>query len=107
MAVERSIFVTRTWACPACGSTIRVLGWDYDPPPTCCNTPMHIEGSRHAAPAVIGDEIDWTIRHGVCNEDGTPRRFRSRAEWKQACVESGWTPMGDTPKTKEERNRWY
>jgi hypothetical protein len=31
-------------------------------------------------PAVIGDEIDITIRHGLCSEDGTPRRYTSKSE---------------------------
>jgi hypothetical protein len=30
--------------------------------------------------AVIGDECDVTIKHGLCNEDGTPRRYTSKAE---------------------------
>lgn len=34
------------------------------------------------APGVIGDEIDITIRHGLCNADGSPRRYRSKAEIK-------------------------
>ena len=33
---------------------------------------------------VLGDEIDITIKHGVCNDDGSPRRFRSREELKKA-----------------------
>lgn len=31
---------------------------------------------------VIGDEIDITIHNGLCNADGTPRRYRSRTELK-------------------------
>lgn len=106
MAVERSIFKERVFRCNPCGAEQKVLGWDYDPAPKCCGTSMDDGYGRNQAPAVIGDEIDWTIRHGVCNEDGTPRRFRSRTEWKQACIEAGWTPNGDTPITKAERNRW-
>jgi hypothetical protein len=107
MAVERSVFTTRTWVCPACEATKRVLSWDYDPPPTCCDKPMAVEGGPGAAPAVIGDEIDWTIRHGPVSADGTPVRYRSRGEWKRACIDSGWTPLGETPKTKDERHRWH
>ena len=34
---------------------------------------------------VVGDECDKTIEHGF----PTPRRFRSKAEWKRACKEAG------------------
>jgi hypothetical protein len=36
---------------------------------------------------VIGDEIDVTIRHGLCNADGSPRRFRSRTEMNKVAKE--------------------
>lgn len=107
MAVERSIFTTRTFGCSTCGVTKRVLGWDYDPLPECCGAPMGIDGGPARAAAVIGDEIDWTIRHGPVAADGSPIRYRSRGEWKRACQDTGWTPLGDTPKTKEERHRWH
>lgn len=35
------------------------------------------------ANSVIGDEIDVTIRNGLCHPDGTPQRFTSRAELKR------------------------
>ena len=41
---------------------------------------------------VIGDECDVSIRHGLCNEDGTPRRFRSKQDIKRTAKEKGWTP---------------
>lgn len=37
----------------------------------------------HQAPSVIGDEIDVTIKHGLCHPDGTPQRFRSRLALKR------------------------
>jgi hypothetical protein len=40
---------------------------------------------------VIGDEIDITVKHGLCNADGTPRRFRSRQEWRRAQEKAGLT----------------
>jgi hypothetical protein len=42
------------------------------------------------ANSVIGDEIDITIKHGLCHPDGTPRRFRSRAELERAKKKAGW-----------------
>jgi hypothetical protein len=35
------------------------------------------------ANSVIGDEIDVSIKHGLCHPDGSPRRFTSRAELKR------------------------
>ena len=57
--------------CPACGAGWMQRAWIGQPP------------------AVIGDEIDWTIKHGLCHADGSPRRFRSRAAWKRAMAEKG------------------
>lgn len=47
--------------CPECGTATETL-WD-------------------SAPNVIGDDIPggvW-IRHGVCNEDGTPRKYYTKS----------------------------
>lgn len=38
---------------------------------------------------VIGDECDIRIEHGLCHSDGTPRRFRSKAEIHRAAKEKG------------------
>lgn len=46
--------------CPECGEPTETL-WD-------------------SPSSVIGDECDVWIRHGVCNEDGSPRRYTSKAE---------------------------
>lgn len=41
--------------------------------------------------AIIGDEIDVTIKHGLCNPDGSPKRYRSRAELHRAEQRAGMT----------------
>ena len=41
--------------------------------------------------AVIGDEIDVSVQNGLCNADGTPRRFTSRTELRRAEVAAGYT----------------
>lgn len=106
MSVERSTFKVWSFECLKCGAKRKVLQWDYEAAPECCEQQMaHELGPGHAH-AVIGDEIDWTIRHGPVAADGRPVRYRSRSEWKRACEAKGWTPMGDTPKTYEERHRW-
>lgn len=43
------------------------------------------------APFVIGDEIDISVRHGLCHADGTPQRFRSRQELAREAKRRGFT----------------
>lgn len=45
----------------------------------------------------IVDECDVWIRHGICNPDGTPKRYRSKSEIKRAAFEAGLTHANDTP----------
>lgn len=56
------------------------------------------EGGQSAG--VITDEIPGgiEIRHGLCNPDGTPKRYYSKTEIKRAANERGYTIAGDTPK---------
>ena len=102
MAVERSTFKVWSFECAACGAKRKVLQWDYQDSPVCCEQPMGHEAGPERAATVIGDEIDLVIRHGPCNEDGSPRRYRSRAELKREEFRTGWTPYGDTPKYARE-----
>jgi hypothetical protein len=100
MAVDKSVF--RQWKrrC-GCGWEGKQLAWDYDLPtqcPVCAASTTDAEDRANAAHAVIGDEIDWVVPHGICHDDGTPKRFRSRVEWKRAMNAKGWTQAGDTPK---------
>lgn len=58
----------------------------------------------------IGDEIDVVIKHGLCNEDGTPKRYRSREALEKAARDRGWTnyvehkPAPGTDKSKHTIN---
>lgn len=47
------------------------------------------------------DECDVWIRHGICNPDGSPKRYRSKSEMKKAAFEAGLTQGGDTPKINQ------
>ncbi len=40
-------------------------------------------------PAVIGDECDVWIKHGLCEESGAPRHFTSKADIARAAKEKG------------------
>lgn len=46
-----------------------------------------------ASGAVIGDECDVHVRHGLCWPDGTPRRFESKSEMKKVAKQTGWTNL--------------
>jgi hypothetical protein len=105
MSVERSVFTTRTFECAACGQKRRHLSWDYDPAPVCCGTEMAPEVVRiDRSSSVLGDEIDIVIPHGMCHDDGSPKRWRSRSELRAAEKAKGWVRVGDTPNSTP--NRW-
>lgn len=55
----------------------------------CAGTMVRVWLPNTHGATVIGDEIDVTIKNGLCNEDGTPRRFRSRTELRAAERERG------------------
>lgn len=46
---------------------------------------------RHKGSHVIGDEIPGgvEIRHGLCNEDGSPRRYYSKSEMAREASRRG------------------
>jgi len=90
----------RYFRCP-CGETDKDLRWGRAEPLKCkaCGEEMFETYSdiTGKAPAVHGDEIDIMVRHAICNEDGTPRRFTSKAELKRVAYEAGYSIHGDTP----------
>lgn len=93
MAHAFATFKERKYECRECGTQGKRLLWSYDPAPPCevCSGPTQYQSDIFGeSAAVIGDEIDVTIRDGVCHEDGTPRRFRSRTELRDAERASGW-----------------
>lgn len=49
---------------------------------------------------VLGDSFPggYWVRHGLCNPDGTPRRYDSMTELKREANKRGLTIGGDTPK---------
>ena len=103
--MARMTFKQWRFECNECGQVVKKMQWNYDPPPEHCGKPTHLEYTHKGdAPTVIGDEIDITIHHGPIHEDGTPRRYRSRAELKQESERMGWTADGDTP--HPERIDW-
>lgn len=99
----------RHLVCVACGTRSSPLLWDNDPRPPClsCQGAQVEDGyAANAAPAVIGDECDVTIRHGLCYDDGTPRRFRSKAEFRAVAKAKGWTPGAEFGHKGGEVAKW-
>ncbi len=63
---------------------------------------------RRSAPTIWRDEIPGgvLIEHGLCNPDGTPRRFDSRSEMRLAAQVKGvvpWTDVYTEDRTKDAR----
>lgn len=52
------------------------------------------------APGIATDGIPGglLIKHGICNEDGTPKRYDSKSEIKRAAFEAGYFVGDDTPR---------
>jgi hypothetical protein len=71
--------------CPKCNKSLEVGEW-----PFCPHGPSNW--------GVIGDECDVWIKHGICNPDGTPKRYRSKADMREAAFNAGLVQGGDTPR---------
>lgn len=87
--------------CLSCGSTWEAFARAGSHPSCPCGGAT--EYVWRAAPSVNGDECDFVTEHGFKE----PRRFRSRAEWKQAMKEAGirpydkFTPMPGTDRPRQ------
>lgn len=64
--------------CDKCGNPFTIGDFPFCP---------HGRGTN----ARVGDEIDVWIKHGLCNEDGSPKHFTSREELNKEAIEKGWT----------------
>jgi hypothetical protein len=56
--------------------------------------------ARPRSAGVIDDSIPGgiLIHHGICNDDGTPKRYYSKSEIHRAAFEKNVFIVGDTPK---------
>lgn len=93
--------------CPACEAVSLdryVDGTDY---PLCsCGTQTEWLPSFSGTMRQDTIEGGVLIFHGLCNEDGTPRRFNSRSEIRQACAVKNlvpWTDVYTEDRTKDAR----
>lgn len=101
-----------TWhrECPECGGSHKVLCWDYELAekakcPSCgSETVPYTYSKGTAAPGVIPDDIPGgiDIRHGLCNADGSPRRYYSKTEIRREAARRGLVISGETPNVPRE-----
>jgi hypothetical protein len=79
-------YTTRTWGCETCQRESRVLGWNYDPAPLCCDQPMTL-GSRGSTLQIITDDVPggFTVENGF----KTPQTFYSKSEHRRALSQHG------------------
>jgi hypothetical protein len=97
-------YTYREWfvACE-CGFEGSTWGWSYDLPFDCPNCTLETflidrNPKFGEAPGISGDELHgYEAKHGVCNPDGSPRRFDSKTELYRALNEAGLKIAGDTP----------
>jgi hypothetical protein len=89
--------------CDICEKAFDQLGWDYDLPLPCpdCKAPTYLDYDMQfgKAPGLITDDIPGgvEIRHGIMNDDGSPKRYYSKSDIKRACNEKGLVWGDDTP----------
>jgi hypothetical protein len=80
--------------CPVetCGHSLLDIFLEFGAPcacPTCGTEMIRLWVGAQSSAAIIGDECDVTVRHGLCHEDGTPRRFTSKEEMKRVAAAKG------------------
>jgi hypothetical protein len=85
----------------ACGWSGHIWEWSYNELtcPSCDEEAFYNPDVKFGeAPGISGDELhNYEARHGVCNPDGSPRRFDSKTDLYRALNEAGLKIAGDTP----------
>lgn len=79
------------FVCPNGHELIDYVKSVNDPKPTCkCGEPMSTLW-RGTSQTVIGDDIPGgiEIRHGICNPDGTPKRYYTKSSIHAAAKAAG------------------
>lgn len=96
--------------CPAC-EAVMIDCWEPimapDVPCKECGKPTERTWFTHPA-SVIADEIPGgvEIRHGLCNEDGSPRRYYSKSEIAAEAKRRGLTQaVRHTPEQGSDKSR--
>ena len=92
---KQSMFI-----CENCQSDVKSIVC-HDKSLWCWSCHNDSKGKAGASASVHGDEIDVWIKNGICNPDGSPKRYRSREEMKRATFEAGLVQGYDTPKPNQ------
>lgn len=78
--------------CPTCGAQTHDLYVKSDEAyPQCPTCETSLVWLPSAGGTVIGDDIPggYEVRHGLCNGDGSPRRYYSRSEMRKEADRRG------------------
>ena len=80
--------------------------WSYQDTPVCACGATVVETSSLPLETVMiqTDDIPGgqLVEHGICHDDGTPRRCYSQSEIRRRANLAGWTIVGETPKVLQE-----
>lgn len=98
----------------ACGWTGKVMlwtlpQWNEDGRLACPQCGERVTAVEEVAPTqahgIIPDGIPGglEVRHGLCNEDGSPRRYDSKTDIRREAARRGLVISGETPKPA---SRW-
>lgn len=85
---------------------------DAFPPCECGGKVVRLMKSGSSYAKVIGDECDVTVKHGICNADGTPRRYTSKTEMKREAEKRGLVnhvehkPSSRSGDSSKHTSRW-
>lgn len=82
--------------CEKCNKKLSVGDWPWCP---------HGSGSNNVIQDSIEGGID--IKHGICNEDGTPKRYYSKKEIRDAAAAKGLRIHDGIPDAKPNKHRVY
>lgn len=98
--------------CSKCGNYSNKLSWLRERDGWCPSC-FHASDSTNKSAMINTDDIPGgiDIKHGICNDDGSPKRYYSKSEIKRAAYDKGLFIMGETPKPNprmvEERTKRY
>lgn len=94
-----------TTECDSCGNKSKLMCWDYELVNTKCGTCLQgflypVSSRPDSTLMIATDDIPGglEIKHGLCNPDGSPRKYYSKTEIKQEANRRSYTIGGDTPK---------
>jgi hypothetical protein len=89
--------------CEKCQAILEIGDWPFCP---------HGKGNSNVIPDDIPGGV-W-IRHGICNEDGSPRKYYSRSAMEKEAKRRGlvrWVEHVTNPQSGSDKSphtkRWY